>query len=424
MFKKLKSLTSFSIRDLLYNKKFTITLSVLLSFVFWLLIMTKENPIIERSFADMTVNINLENTFASENGMSIIEDISAQKFTVVVRGPTYLVSSLKSEDFNVYASAASVDAPGEYKLEVAATKVSTNSGYEILRVSPSTVKISFDYIDTKEFTIKPLAEGVTAKKGLIAESAILSGTESDTLTVTGPRTTINKIASVVAFTEVNKKLNISETFDADIILYNDKNRKISTDNLTLSLNKVKVTVPISKKKTVPVVVDFTNLPEGFKKDTFEYKLDHKTVTVIGTPDTVDKTKSLILSAIDISQISKSSNSFDVSPKLPEGVRLLDNIEFFTVKINTANFSERVFNVNNVTATNLGDGLRGNANSVKNVKICGPRNVVNSLNANSIYAVVDLKNKKVGEHSVDAIIKFKNRNSIWAVGNYSTTVTIK
>ena len=424
MFKKLKFLTSFSLRDLLYNKKFTVTLSILLAFIFWLLIMTKENPIIERSFADMTVNVNLENTFASENGMSIIDDISAQKFTVVVRGPTYLVSSLKSEDFNVYASAASVDAPGEYKLDVAATKVSANSGYEILKVSPSTVKISFDYIDTKEFTIKALAEGVTAKEGLIAESGILSGTESDTLTVTGPRTVINKIDSVVAYTKVNKTLSVSETFDADIVLYNNKGRKISKDNLTLSLDKVKVTVPISKKKTVPVVVDFANLPDGFEKDIFKYTLDHETVTVIGTPDAVKDTKSVTLSAIDVTQISKSSNSFEVSPKLPDGVRLLDNVEYFTVKIDTNNFAERVFNVNSVTSTNLGKGLSSRANTVKNVRICGPRNIINGLSANSIYAVVDLKNKKAGEHSVDAVIKFKNKKNIWAVGAYSTTVTIK
>ena len=147
-------LASFSLKKMLYNKRFVIPFSIFLAFVLWLVIVTKENPIIERSFADMTANVNLENTFASENGMSIVDDISSQKFTVVLRGPSYLVSSVKSEDIVVYASAASVDAPGEYDLKVAISETSVNSGYEVLSITPSTVKVSFDYFETKEFTVK------------------------------------------------------------------------------------------------------------------------------------------------------------------------------------------------------------------------------------------------------------------------------
>ena len=68
-------LSSFSLRKLLYNRKFTVPFSLLLAFVIWLVIVVKENPIIERSFANMTVNVNLENTIASEND----ENYSAYK---------------------------------------------------------------------------------------------------------------------------------------------------------------------------------------------------------------------------------------------------------------------------------------------------------------------------------------------------------
>ncbi len=416
--------TSFSLRKLLCNKRFTIPFSIFLAFVLWLLIVIKENPIIDRSFADMTVNINLENTLASENGMSIISDVSEQKFTVVVRGPTYLISSLKSEDVNLFASAAAVDAPGEYNLEVTAAPASSSSGYEVLSVTPSNLKVSFDYIESKEFTVKALAEGVTAQEGLIAENGVVSGAESDTITITGPRSVINKIDSVVAYAKVEKTLSVSETFDADIKLYSSENREISADNLTLSATKVKVTVPISKKKTVPVEVAFTNLPEGFNKDSLSYTVDHKTVTVIGTPETVDKTEKVVLSAIDISKISKSSESFDVSATLPDGVRLIDNIEHFTVKFNTSGYSEKVITVSELQLKNLEKGLKASGSKIKNVRICGPSSVINRLNGADAYAVVDLSNKKAGEHSAAALISFSGVDNVWAVGTYETTVTIK
>ena len=259
-------LKSFQIKKLLENKRFTVTLSIVLSFVLWLVIVTSQKSVIERPFSDIPVTVNLDNTFVSDNGMNIIGDISEQKFTVVVTGASYAVSSIKSGDITVYASAASVDAPGEYNLEVVASKSNPLADYQIKSVTPSNVKITFDYIDTKEFAIKAKAEGVTAKEGLIAESAIVSGTEKDTVTISGPRTVINKIDSVVAFAQVNKTLDVNETFDADLILYDTEGKELSAENLTLSAEKVKVTVPISKTKTVPIVVDFTNVPNGFNKE--------------------------------------------------------------------------------------------------------------------------------------------------------------
>ena len=414
---------SFHIRKLLSNKRFTVPFSLVLAFVLWLVITINQNPIIERSFSDMTINVNLENTFASDKGMSIVGDISTQKFTVVVRGASYAVSSIKSGDINVYASAASVDAPGEYNLDVMASKTNQLANYEILSVTPSTMKVSFDYIDTKDFTIKPKTEGATAKDGLIAENGIVSGTENDTVTISGPRTVMNKISSVVALAKVDKTLDVSETFDADIVLYDEQGNQISDEHLTLSTNKVKVTVPISKTKTVPVLVDFTNLPNGFDKNSISYSLNYSSVTVIGKPETVDKTESVTLSPIDLTSVSPTTNSFDVSAKLPEGVRLVDNIEYFNVKLNIDNYSQKVITVSDITCNGLGSGLKiQNISEIKNVRICGPKSVIKNIG--SAYAEIDLSGKTAGQHSVEVNISFKENNNVWAIGTYTTTVSIK
>ena len=414
---------SFHLRKLLGNKRFTVPFSLGLAFVLWLVITINQNPVIERSFSDMTINVNLENTFASDKGMSIVDDISTQKFTVVVRGASYAVSSITSGDINVYASAASVDAPGEYNLDVMASKTNQLANYEILSVTPSTMKVSFDYIDTKDFTIKPKTEGATAKDGLIAENGIVSGTENDTVTISGPRTVMNKISSVVALAKVDKTLDVSETFDADIVLYDEQGNQISDEHLTLSINKVKVTVPISKTKTVPVLVDFTNLPNGFDKNSISYSLNYSSVTLIGKPETVDKTESVILSPIDLTAVSPTANSFDVSAKLPEGVRLVDNIEYFNVKLNIDNYSQKVITVSDITCNGLGSGLKiQNIAEIKNVRICGPKSVIKNIG--SAYAEIDLSGKTAGQHSLEVNISFKENNNIWAIGTYTTTVSIK
>ena len=210
----MKFLKNFSFRRLLYNKRFTIPFSIFLAFSFWIVLTINQKPTMERTFTDMTVNVNLENTYAAENQMSIIGDISQQKYTVTVRGPSYVIGGMTSSDLSLYASAASVDAPGDYSLEVAAAN--NNTEYEILSISPPTLDVNFDYIETEEFTITALAQGATAFEGLITEGGIVSGTESDTVTIKGPRAIINKIETVAALAQVNKTLSASETFDADI----------------------------------------------------------------------------------------------------------------------------------------------------------------------------------------------------------------
>ena len=425
MKRKINLPAKFSLKKLLYNKRVTIPLSIITAFVFWLVIMISQNPDIDRTFTDISVNINLENTFVSENGMEIIGDISSQKFTVTIKGPSYVVSALQPGDFYVYASAAAINAPGEYQLEVSGGKNTAVSDYEFISISPATVDVQFDYVDTKEFTVKARAEGASAIEGLIAETAVVSGTESDTITIKGPRTVINEIATVEAYASVNEILSESTTYDAEIRLFNEAGEAIDMTNLTLSEKAVKVTVPISKSITVPVVADFTNLPDGFQKSSIGYSVDHQTVTVIGKPEAIDKITQVTLSAIDITSVSLSSNKFDVSPKLPDGVRLLDSIEHFTVMVNTSDYAEKTFTVSSIRSKGLSSGLSATSDTaIRNVKICGPKNIISKLKDDMLYAFVDLSDKAAGEHTVTVTIGSDSYNNIWQVGSYSTTVKIK
>lgn len=414
---------NFSFKKLLYNKRFTVPVSVLMAFAIWMVITINQKPTMDRTISDIAISVNMENTFASENDMSIIGDISQQRFTVAVRGPSSIVSSLTASDFSLYASAASVDAPGEYSLEVAAAN--TASEYEILSISPSKITINFDYMESKEFTLTAKAEGVTASEGLIAENGVVSGTESGTVTVEGSRTAINKIATAAAVADVNKTLASSQTFDAKIVLYDEDGGEIDNENLKLSISQVKVTVPISKKKTVPVNADFSNLPSGFDKASLSVRIDHPTVTIIGTPETIDKTDSISLSPIDITSASLSEKSFTVTPKLPDGVRMLDSIESFTVTLKLDGYAEKSFTVSKIKSVGIGSGLTASGiKSIVNVKLCGPKAVIEKIKADQVYAQIDLTEKKAGEHTVNAAIYCSDVKTVWQVGEYKTTVTIK
>ncbi len=433
---------SIDFRALFAKKNFRIIFSVVLSFIIWLVVMIKQNPIREQVFTEIPVTISLENTAAGDMGLGVVSDLSNQKFTVTISGPNYVVSSVKSTDFILTTSLTDINTPGTYSMEILPSRNSSKAGYTFKSVSPSTIDVTFDYIDTKEFTVTPKLVGVSAADGLIAEAPILSNAEKATITIKGPRSIMNQINSVATYAVVNKTLSETQSFESDVVLY-DENEKVlyrfsadgsvfdkddkalANSNLTLSFTSAKVTQPISKSKTVKVKPNFANLPLDLGADDISFKVDHPSVTIIGQPEIIDSIKEISLSAIDFRTVSVNSNSFEVSAVLQDGVKILDNIEFFTVTINTSNYVEKTFNISDIRCTGLKKGLSATTgSSLKNVKLCGPKNIMKSVKASDFYGLVTLEDKSEGIHTVDVVIKSDKFKTVWQVGNYSTAVTVK
>ncbi len=429
------------LNNLLYNKRFTVILSVVIAFAMWLGITMTQNPIRTQTFTDVTAAITIDGTAAAEMGLGIVSDVASQKFTVTVSGPNYAVSSLKTDDFILSASLVDINSAGTYSLDIVGVSNSEKTGYTFTTISPSTIDVIVDYIDVKEFNVTPKLIGVSATDGLVAETPVISDSQQSTITIKGPRTTMDKIASVGTLAEVNKTMESSQTFDSDVVLY-DSNDKIiyrytadgtvydANDNvitnsyLTLSYTTAKVTQPISKKATISCKAVFTNLPEGISESDISYKIDQNKVTVIGTPEVVDKLETLTLSTIDFRKVSTASNVFEVSPSLPDGVKLLESIDYFTVDIDVSNYTEKVLEVKNVRCTGLAANLKAKTDSkIRNVKICGPKDVIENIKTSDLYAVIDLTDKSAGDHTVEVTIKSDTYKNIWQVGTYSTSVTI-
>ena len=426
--------------NLLYNKKFTVVLSVVLAFALWLGIAMVENPVRQQTFTDIGASVTLEGTAAADLGLGIISDVASQRFSVTISGPNYIVSSLKAEDFSLSASTIDINSAGTFNLEVVPTNNSSKSGFTITSVSPSSIDVTVDFIDTKEFTIVPKLIGVSASDGLVAETPVISDSQQSTVTVKGPRSTIEKIATVGTVADVNNVLSTSQTFNSDIVLYdnNDKvlyrytadgtvydaNQNVVTNSyLSLSFTSVKVTQPISKKKTVNCKAVFSNLPTGMNDGDVSYKLSQNKVTVIGTPEIVDKIENISLSPIDFRTVSPTSSSFEVSASLPDGVKILENIDTFYVDVNVSGYEETTLEIKSIRCLGLGGDLKAKTDKSIRVKLCGPKNIIKNIKATDLFAVIDLTDKTAGDYTVEAIIKSDVYDNVWQIGTYSTSVTL-
>ena len=431
-------------KKLIYNKKFLVTVSIIISVAVWFVAMIERNPIREQVFSDVSVSVSVDNTSAQSLGLGIVSDVSSYKFTVKISGPNYIVSTIKSTDFLLSASVSEVNAPGTYSLSVTGSRNSYISGYSFVSIEPSAIDVTFDYIDTKTYKITPKIVGVSAEEGLVAETPIISDKEQENITIKGPREILSKIDSVGSLTELSKNtvLSSSQTYDSDIVLYNENGdilyryeaggsivdgdgAKVENNPLTLSFTTIKVTQPISKKATFNVNIKFTNIPSGLNvSDVLSPTVDHSKAAVLGSPEVIEKMESIELSSIDFRSISASSTGeFEVTPSLPDGVKLVDNIEYFKVKLNLSDLEEKTFNISDIKYNGLSSGLSAKSDTIKNVKICGQKSVMENLKVSDIYAEIDLSDKTAGEHTSEVLIKSYSYPDIWQVGSYSSSVTI-
>ncbi len=438
---KIKNPLDINFNKLLSQKKITIPLSVFISFVIWISVIINQNPVRDQVFTDIPATISVENTVLSDMGIGIVSDISSQKFTVKISGPNYVVSSVRPEDFLLSASVTDVTTAGTYTLDIVGNANSSKTGYTFSSIDPPTMDVTFDYIDTKEFPVTPKILEVKAADGLVADTPVVADTLNNTITIKGPRTIMDTVKSVSAVATANATLETTTSYNADIVLYNEKEEVIyrfAADNtiynskdeivettpLTLSFTTVKVSQPILKRATLKVLPVFTNLPDGITVDDIKYTLSTGTVTAMGTPEVIEKISELSLSAIDFRSVSTTSNSFEVSAVLPDGVKLIDNIEFFTVSIDTSNYIEKAFTVSDFKYNGLGSALTvKSSNKIRNVKLCGPRSVINSIVDTELYGLADLTDKAAGEYTVEVTVKSNKNDKFWQVGVYSTTVRL-
>ena len=162
-----------SIRNLFYNKKFVTAFSLVIAFVFWLVITINQNPERTRVFSNINISVSTEGTAVGDLGLDIISS-SSETASVKISGPSYVIASLSSSNISVSASVASVTEAGEYELSLSATCIG-DSGVKVLSVSPSKITTVFDYVDTKLYNLEVEAVGAAAVPGLIVDTPAVSG---------------------------------------------------------------------------------------------------------------------------------------------------------------------------------------------------------------------------------------------------------
>lgn len=413
------------IHKLFQNDRFVAIFSLSVALIVWLVISISENPQRTITVTGVPLTVDVQGTLVETLGMEVVSKDHPETVNVVVSGPSYIVSSLKGSDMSVSASLAKVTKSGRFTLELNANRNSSKTGYEILSVSPGTVDVTFDFVDTKTFNIIPSALGVSASEGLVAEKPTFVDASKSSITISGSREVLSKISRVEAVARANETLSETTIFDATLKFYDVDGEEVDVSILDVPFDTVEITVPIFKEKLLSVKFGenlstaFKNIPKSFSSNK---------VLVRGEPHEIDELESVTLSDIDISQIPKESigkSAFAYTPEflLPSTVKVVGADEF-KVTLNLSTYTTKEISVKTVIYKGLSEGLKASVSGTNNITVCVLWNDAYKVKPETFETVIDCTNKEKGIHTAYFSVDSAKYPNLWILGKAETTLEIK
>lgn len=424
-------LKKFSLRQLFSNTKFLVVFSILVAFIFWIVVALEYAPVIENEIKDIPVKIDMNNSVPDKLGLQIFGQ-SDYTINVTVRGNRYIVGGdlLTADDFEATAQTAYVDSAGKHSLVVKVTAKDANADYEIISKSTDYIEVYFDKYAEKEVEVTPRIiselDDYTADDYMFDKADIIY--ETKTVKVSGAQTEVNSITAAYANIPIEKKLTQSETIDASVVLSNgsDLDSKYVKINGESRLT-VPVTLPVYKMQTSAVSVSFKNTPSDYINSPLLYSISPSRVRVAVLQNGSDTTNSLEIGTIDFANITPSNSSFTFLASNVKTAKFLDGTTSFSVEVNTDGLSTKKLepNINSIMITGGSGVSAGNVDlsSIGSVTVVGTQTALASVNANMLEVNINLTNIKLeeGENTVPVTVTLKNSKNCWVSGSYSAVI---
>lgn len=419
----------FSLKKLFDNNRFLQIFSIIAAALCWLIVAMTQSYTTTETVHNVPVKIDPKSTALTSIGLNVIENDDLT-VNVDVEGLRSVVGGLKPEDFSITVRLTGITDVGTYNL----TPVSTapiSPDYTIKGFSPKTVSVKFDRVDRVAFTVERQINGLAIAPGFTEKTTLVS---PETINIEGPSTSLEKIARCAITAELKNPLDRTFVDEFPITLYDAGGEVLDPEELHLSLDRAEAQLMIQVLKTasVPLKVDFTNVPRSFPKEELLARtyISHESVMIAGPAELIDRISEILLDYISVKTIEPGNNTFSFNVPLPspsDQYMRLDNVTSVVVTIDGDDFETAVFNVPEPVPINapLGFDVQVLANTVPNVRFVGTKSEIETMTADDIVAEIDLSEREIvnGSYNFPVKISVPGKGLVWAVGDHSVTIQV-
>lgn len=286
---------------------------------------------------------------------------------------------------------------GTHKVQLKYKKALNSITYKL---DPSTVTVTIlpKVSETRTVSVDLLNKDDLDKKLIISKTSI----NRDEVIIKDSSDNLKKVAIVKALVDIDSIVNpaagVSQIKNIPLIAY-DKDGKVVNVEIVPSRVDANVTIE-SPSKVVPLKV----MPRGtvtFGKAISSIDSSVNEVTIYGSEDALSSINNIPV-YIDVAGL-KNAKEYNVNLTKPSGVSYMSS-SIATINVTIDDETSKEFSNINLEYKNLGDNYTVNAKSENDravtVIVKGVSSILDTLDANSITAYVDLGGYGPGEHEID------------------------
>ena len=392
------------INKLKYNSKIKI-ISLLSAMVLWMYVMAIVDPEETKLFENIPVTITNKNEL-NERDLVIYpeQDLTTN---IYVTGKLSNLKKVTKDDINVYGQ---INNPLEGNNEIY-LKVSTSQRVNYDFKNPVMI-VTLEKIISEDKSIKVDITG----SGKNNVDNIMLQDNIDKVSISGPRSLVNKVKRVVGTVKVSgESNNFSQSIKLEPV---DANGKV-VEGVELEKDSVNVNIILLAQKTVPIILKLSDNSESG----VNYTMSQNTVTIKGKKDIVDSINNIETQPVKLSEILPGTSK-DIYLQVPSGITI--ETKYITINKNS---EENAVAEYTYTAENI--EIRNNTENIDKSKIKFPNSInvsieylqsIGSINKDDIKLYIDLNEVSLEDNTCK--IKYESIYEIEKINIDPDIVTIE
>ena len=415
-------------RNFLKNLK-NIIFALIIAIIVWFAISMQIFPDVTTHVSDIPIEIKATD-YMERNALSVTESY-ADTVTVQLTGKRYEVGNLTADDFTAKADLSAITEPGEYTVSVTVTPLKENSC--TIYDKDLSVKIKVEKTVSRTFsvsqgTLKATADRVVPPSDMKIDSITA---EPSTITLTGDSTAVEAVKSVEIRSVFAGETNESVTSKGQIVFIGANGEVIENPDIKVDNDSFTVNITLYKQKTLPLTVQFTNVPSNFDIDSLKYSIYPESLTVSSPDDSLDSQEKFEIGTIDLSQLTtKYLQKLTLPITLPEGYKNISGNTSAMVSFENAEnytFLSYAVQKDNIRIVNVPENFDVEVltNEVT-VNVTGPAEEISALASKDIYATIDLMGTTLTTGLKDVTAEFTLRGTnvrSWVTGEYKVSIQV-
>lgn len=392
------------INKLKNNSKIKI-ISLLSAMVLWMYVMAIVDPEETKLFENIPVTITNKNEL-NERDLVIYpeQDLTTN---IYVTGKLSNLKKVTKDDINVYGQ---INNPLEGNNEIY-LKVSTSQRVNYDFKNPVMI-VTLEKIISEDKSIKVDITG----SGKNNVDNIMLQDNIDKVSISGPRSLVNKVKRVVGTVKVSgESNNFSQSIKLEPV---DANGKV-VEGVELEKDSVNVNIILLAQKTVPITLKLSDNSESG----VNYTMSQNTVTIKGKKDIVDSINDIETQPVKLSEILPGTSK-DIYLQVPSGITI--ETKYITINKNS---EENTLEEYTYTAKDI--EIRNNTENIDKSKIKIPNSInvsieylqsEGSINKDDIKLYIDLNEVSLEDNTCK--IKYESIYEIEKINIDPDTVTIE